>query len=179
MQYALSMQYAGSRQVLLFINSAFDKILHLIKNWFISKLYFHFNKQLTLIQWFTTLTVNWSLSPTAHPQLIPLVHHRTPSPLSQLWLWLRNNLLHVHLILSVWCKAFAWAETTCGSPHRHFPTSQCCLRTGCFGSYYDFKTHLSSNHHRSRGYMTHPGPYSEVMRREEESTWDLPFKGWG
>jgi len=32
MQYALSMQYAGSRQVLLFINSAFDKILHLIKN---------------------------------------------------------------------------------------------------------------------------------------------------
>ena len=29
--------------------------------------------------------------------------------------------------------------------------------------------------HRSRGYMIHPGPYSEVMRREGESTWDSAF----
>lgn len=29
--------------------------------------------------------------------------------------------------------------------------------------------------HRSRGYMTYPGPYSEVMRREGESTWDSAF----
>ena len=29
--------------------------------------------------------------------------------------------------------------------------------------------------HRSRGHMIHPGPYSEVMRREGESTWDSAF----
>ena len=106
------------------------------------------------------------LEPPSHrpPHLIPLFHHRTPSPLSQLWLWLTNNLLHVHLSLSVWCKALTWAETTCGSPHRHFPTSQCCLRTGCFGSYYDCKTHLSSNHQvKSKVY------YSQIQRVHDTS----------